>query len=233
MIGGIELFIVAAHEFKRLFKSTKAIIIVLTIFAISYYVAKFFKTLGEQFQAGIGTDQYAIGVLFVIFILGPLFTCGLCHDTISRERATRTMRFLVTKTSRPTIIIGKYLGIWLFWLCCIAASYILVAVVARHFIWLGVADGVLFISVIIGFYLLFSVLMPNPGITMFFGIVFALLFPIVSFYSMFSSAPYIAWFKYVTPYYYSTLGYYYIFINLLYAAILLMLSILLFSGRDL
>ncbi|MED4990769.1 MULTISPECIES: ABC transporter permease [Parageobacillus] len=229
----IGMWTICFHEFKGLFKSIKSIIIVAIIFGVTYWTADLMTTITDRLDVNTGKDGYATGIASIVFLLGFLFISSLSHDVINREVSTRTMRFLVTKTSRVKIIIGKYLGIWLFWFFCIFTSFVLIAFVSKNFLWWGILECMGFISVAIAYNLVFSVIFPKPAITMFFGVVFALAFPVLSFLVIHSNNVFISWFKFFTPYYYALLGDFYILVNFVYAIGLLMLGIVLFNRRDL
>lgn len=227
------MWTICFHEFKGLFKSIKSIIIIAIIFGVTYWTADLMTTLKDQLDVHAGKDGYATGIASIVFLLGFLFISSLSHDVINREVSTRTIRFLVTKTSRVNIIIGKYLGMWLFWFFCIFTSFVLVAFISKKFLWWGILECMGFISVAIAYNLIFSIIFPKPAVTMFFGIVFALVFPALSFWIIFSSNGAISWLKFFTPYYYALLGNFYVFINFIYAIGVLMLGVVLFRRRDL
>ncbi|MGM0890636.1 MAG: hypothetical protein ACQEW5_27835 [Bacillota bacterium] len=227
------MWAICFNEFKGHFKSVKSIIVIAIIFGMTYLLADFMTNAADQLKLGVGSDGYAIGTLFVVFGLGFLFISGLSHDLINREISTRTMRFLATKTTRIKILLGKYLGVWFFWFFCILSSYILISFISKDFLWLGFIDCMGFISVALALNLIFSILLSKPSVSMFFGIIFALVFPVISLWSIYGDRDYISWFKFLTPYYYSTLGSYFIFINLFYAAALLFIATELFKRRDL
>ncbi|ANF38671.1 ABC transporter permease subunit [Bacillus velezensis] len=220
-------------EFKSLFKSVKSIITIAILFAVSYLVADLMESVSKIEDLGLDSNGYAMGIFSIVFLIGLLLISGLSHDIINREINMRTMRFLVTKSSRLKILLGKFFGIWLFWLFCIIASYILISFVSKEFFWSGVAECMTFITVGISFTILFSVVIPKPGVSMFFSIIFSLVFPAISLWALFSSNGWISWFKYLTPFYYSYLGGYFILINLVYATIILYVAIVLFKRRDL
>lgn len=227
------MWAICFNEFKGLFKSIKSIIVIAIIFGVTYLMADFMTAAADQLDFNVGNDGYAIGTLLIVFILGFLFIFGLSHDLINREVSMRTIRFLVTKTPRTKILLGKYLGVWLFWFFCIFVSYVLIAFVSKNFLWKGIVDCMTFLSVALALNLIFSIIFPKPAISMFFGIIFALVFPLISFWAIYDDNKYISWFKFITPYYYSTLGSYYILINLVFAAVLLLLAIGLFKRSDL
>ncbi|AOY05441.1 hypothetical protein BKN48_08845 [Bacillus subtilis] len=227
------MWTICLREFKSLFKSVKSIITIVILFAISYLVADLMESVSQFDDLGLDSNGYAMGVFSIVFLFGLLLISGLSHDIINREISLRTMRFLVTKTSRSKILLGKFFGVWLFWFFCIIASYILITLVSKEFFWLGVAECMTFITVGISLTILFSVIISKPGVSMFFSIIFSLIFPGLSLWALFSSNGWISWFKYLTPFYYSYLGDYFILINLVYAAIMLYVAIALFKRRDL
>jgi ABC-2 type transport system permease protein len=228
------MWAICLNEFKGHFKSIKSLIVVATIFGITYLSADLMENLSGQIDIrGAGNDVYAIGTILIVYLLGFFFITGLSHDQINREVTSRTIRFLVTKTSKTNILLGKYIGILFFWLFCMSVSFILISLVSKDFLWLGLLDCMTFLSVALALNLIFSIILPKPAMSMFFGIIFALLFPALSVWSIYTDRFYISWFKFITPYYYSSLGEYYILINLIYAACLLLLAIWLFKRRDL
>ncbi|GGE64027.1 ABC transporter permease [Priestia taiwanensis] len=227
------MWAICTHEFKSYFKSIKSLIIIAIFAGTAYLIADFFAEYKEIIPPEIGNDVYAFGTVFVVYFLGSLFIAAISHDVINREISSRTMRFLVTKTTRTNIILGKFLGGWLFWLFCITASFAIIFIMSHKFLWKGLLECMVFISVALAINLLFSILLPKPGLSMFFGIVFGLVFPALSFAAIYSENIYINWLKLITPYYYTDLGGYYPLINILYAGLLVFLSLILFKRRDL
>jgi ABC-2 type transport system permease protein len=222
------------HEFKSLFKSFKTLAIIGIIFGSSYLLAdvmgQFMQELGTE---EIGKNGYAAGLMILIVFFGLFFVSGLSHDTINREVSSRTMRFLVTKTSRTKIIIGKFLGISLFWTLCLFISFLLISSFSKEFLWLSFAESIIFITFSISLIVLVSVAFPRPAVTMFFGIILALLFPAISFWAIATSNPLVSWFKFLSPYYYIYLGGSYITVPVVMTVLLLVISIFLFKRSDL
>ncbi|MBM7583714.1 ABC-2 type transport system permease protein [Bacillus pakistanensis] len=228
------MWAICLNEFRGHFKSIKSLIVVAMIFGITYLSADLMETVSSKIDIGsVGNDVYAIGTILIVYLLGFFFITGLSHDQINREVTSRTIRFLVTKTSKTNILLGKYIGILFFWLFCMTVSFILISLVSKDFLWLGLLDCMTFLSVALALNLIFSIILPKPAISMFFGIIFALLFPALSVWSIYTDRFYVSWFKFFTPYYYSSLGEFYILINLVYAGCLLLLAIWLFKRRDL
>ncbi|MBA4536340.1 ABC transporter permease subunit [Bacillus aquiflavi] len=228
------MWAICFNEFKGHFKSIKSIIVIAIIFGVTFLSADFMTNVAVQLELEeLGTDRFAIGAFFMIFVFGFIFITGLSHDLINREVSTRTMRFLVTKTSRTKILLGKYFGVWLFWLFCIFTSFILITIISKNFLWSGIIENMIFISAALALNLIFSILIPKPSVSMFFGIVFALVFPVISFWAIYDERLFIHWFKFFTPYYYSTIGHSYFLINIGYTVVLLLIAIKLFERRDL
>ncbi|MFS0905926.1 hypothetical protein AB3N02_23155 [Priestia aryabhattai] len=84
----------------------------------------------------------------------------------------------------------------------------------------------------ISFVLMLSALMPNPTHTMFLSLILSLVLPVLSEWSMFSSKEYIAWFKYVTPYYYLELEKGYLTVLFIFAAFCLCTALWSFKRRE-
>ncbi|MFO6497570.1 MULTISPECIES: ABC transporter permease [Bacillus] len=229
------MWTICLNECKSLFKSVKSLIMIVLIFWVSYKVADLIKSAPTEAvrEMGLGENPYEAGISVIVFLFGFLLVSGLSHDMISREVHSRTIRFLVTKTSHSKIILGKFLGVLLFWFLCITVSFILVMMVSKSFLGLGAVECMAFLAAAIALNLLFSVIFSKPGMTMFFAVVFSLLFPAVSYWAINSQNAMISWFQYVTPYYYSDLGGCFSLINLVYAAVALSGAIVILKRRDL
>lgn len=221
------------HEFKSLFKSIKALVIIAIIFGISYWTAGLMGTIANRFDVHDAENGSGAGIASIVFLLGFLFIAALSHDIMNREISTRTIRFLVTKNSRTNIVIGKYIGMWLFWFFCIFVSFMLIFLVSKNFLWWGLLECISFISVAIAYNLLFSIIIPKPTATMFFGVVFSLLFPAFSLWIINSSNQAVNWLKFFTPYYYALLGHFYTLMNVVYAIFVIGIGIILFNKKDL
>jgi ABC-2 type transport system permease protein len=173
-----------------------------------------------------------VGLLALILLFGQLFVMGLSHDTINRETNERTMRFLVTRTSRTSIIFGKFLGIWLFWFVCLTVSFLLISIFAQKIDAFIFSQTMSLLTYQIALTFLFSVLIPKPGFTMFLGIVVGLVFPIIGFWVSFTSNVWVSWIKFITPYYYLTREDYTFLVIVLLAGVMLMIAILIFKRRE-
>ncbi|WP_173224351.1 ABC transporter permease subunit [Paenibacillus alba] len=107
-----------------MFKSFKSVAIILLFVVVSMSIAKFVQN-NQALLEGFGnqSNPYLSGMRFLINVLGFLFVLTHSHDFLNREIENQTIRFLVTKTSKMAIVIGKYLGIFLFWMTCVGISF--------------------------------------------------------------------------------------------------------------
>lgn len=105
---------ITKKEFFQLFKSVKSIIMIVVLLVSSYYFAKYTERLVPILELEQTSSWYAGGLLIILLLFGPLFVMSLSHDVLNRELSERTMRFLVTKTSKANILFGKFLGVWIF-----------------------------------------------------------------------------------------------------------------------
>ncbi|MCR8848301.1 ABC transporter permease [Rossellomorea sp. SC111] len=227
------MFAIGKREFLKLFKGIKSIIIILILVATSYYSAKFSNLLLslEEFSPEDSDKIEYAGLLILLLFLGQLFVMGLSHDAMNRETHDRTIRFLVTRTSRLSILLGKFSGIVLFWLVCVAASFLII------FFMTGTMDPLSFFQTMslliyqIALTILLSTLIPKPAFTMFLSIVIGLAFPIVSLWLAFTSNSYVSWLKFLTPFYYLEEDYMFLLILPL-AAVMIIISHLVFKRRE-
>lgn len=226
------MWTICIRECKELFKGFRPIIIIGILVALSYLSAR----LADAFPAIEDVskqDSYTLGLTFSIFILGLLFVFTLSHDTINREVQTRTMRFLVTKTSRNKILIGKLLGILFFWIIIVLLCLTLITFYAKTFYFKTLVECVLFLFYAICAALLLSTIVKRTGQSMFLGISISLLLPALTGWAVLTDKFYIQWFKYISPYYYFDLDNPFKLIILVLAGILLALTLFFFKRKDL
>ncbi|WP_269091796.1 ABC transporter permease [Priestia megaterium] len=228
----LKMWAISIKEFQSLFKSIKSIIVILIVCGASYGIAYVVSQFGGQLTSAQIQDGANGGILLMLLGFGPLFISSLSHNVINQEIKARTARFLVTKTSRERIVLGKFLGICCFWLVCISISFLLIAFISHHFSFFTFLECLLFTMCMISFVLMLSALMPNPTHTMFLSIILSLVLPVLSEWSMFSSKEYIAWFKYVTPYYYLELEKGYLTVLFIFAAFCLCTALWSFKRRE-
>ncbi|MCT2346626.1 ABC transporter permease [Niallia taxi] len=228
------MFEIGKREFLQLCKGVKSVLIILLFLVTSYYSAKFAEPLAEvtEMTAKEAAQAHVAGLMFLILIFGQLFVTSLSHDSINREIHERTMRFLVTKTTRLSILLGKFLGIWMFWFVSLFLSYLIISIITKKVSILMFSQTMSLLTFQVAFVLLLSVLIRSPGITMFFGIISSLIFPIIGGWLMLTSNPAISWLKYITPYYYMEKEDYKFLIIFVFAAVLIYLADLVFKRKE-
>lgn len=228
------MYIIGKIEFISLFKGIKSVIIVMMLLATSYYSAKFsdLLTSGMELTAKETENIHTVGLLTLIVLFGQLFVMGLSHDSLNRETHERTIRFLVTRTSRTSIILGKFLGIWLFWLICLMISFLLISIFSQKIDVFIFSQIMSLLTYQIGLTILLSVLIPKPGFTMFLGIMVGLAFPIIGFWVSFTSNVWVSWMKFINPYYYLIREDYTFLVIVLFAGIMLVIANLIFKRRE-
>ncbi|UQZ73949.1 hypothetical protein C2I17_04850 [Niallia circulans] len=225
---------IGKREFLQLFKGFKSILLILVFLVTSYYSAKFADGIAEAMEltAQEAGEAHLVGLLFLVMFFGHLFVASLSHDSINKEIRERTMRFLVTKTTRFSIIVGKFLGIWMFWFVCLFLSFLIIALTTEKIDFLVFTQTMSLLTLQISFILLMSVLINKPGATMFLGILGGILLPILGGWFVLTSNPAISWLKYVSPFYYLDLNEYSFLVLLVVAGILIYLTNLLFKRRE-
>lgn len=226
------MWVICFRECKELFKGVRPIIIIGILVGMSYLFARLaniFPAIDEFSKQ----DTYTLGLNLPIYLFGLLFVFTLSHDVINREIETRTMRFLVTKTSRNKIVFGKLLGMLSFWLIIVIVCLVFITIFAKTFYLKTLFECMLFLFYAICAALLLSTLIKRTGQSMFLGIAISLLLPVLTGWAMFTDKFYVQWFKYLSPYYYFDLDQPFKLIILLIAGILLTLSLFFFKRKDL
>ncbi|UNK20669.1 hypothetical protein MNQ98_11925 [Paenibacillus sp. N3/727] len=228
------MYVIGKREFISLFKGIKSIMIIVIFLVTSYYSAKFSNLLmsGIELTAREAENIYTVGLLTLLLLFGQLFVMGLSHDSINREIHERTIRFLVTRTSRTSIIFGKFFGIWLFWFICLTISFLVTSIFAQRIDVFIYSQTMSLLTYQIALTLLLSVLIPKPGFTMFLGIMVGLSFPIIGFWVSVTSNVWVSWMKFITPYYYLNRENYSFLMIIFLAGIMLFIANLIFKRRE-
>jgi ABC-2 type transport system permease protein len=226
---------VTIHEFRKQIKSIKSILVILIIISITIGVASVAGKYKSLIEMAGGSNVYTLGLTMTILIAGPLFTLSLSHNIINEEIRTRTIRFIATKTSRTNIVIGKYLGIVLFWLVCLVLSMLLISLFSHSIYINKIMISFAFILYFIGLTVLLSTLISNPIMTNLLGITLSIVMTILGLWGTLSNNIFLKIFSYVTPYHYfiheqnTILAY----IPILFSLLFVILSVILFRKRDL
>ncbi|MFS0645349.1 hypothetical protein [Siminovitchia sp. 179-K 8D1 HS] len=228
------MYVISKREFFSLFKSIKSILIIGILLLTAYYSAKFSNVLLNviEFTPEEMEHIHTLGLLTLLFLFGQLFVMGLSHDCMNRETRERTMRFLVTRTSRASILYGKFFGIALFWFVCVAISFIIISIFSKQFAVFIFSQTMSLLIYQIALTVLLSVLIPKPGITMFLGTIIGLAFPIFGLWVTFTSNGWVSWIKFITPFYYLEREDYTIAVILLFASLMLLIAHLIFKRRE-
>ncbi|PFG12431.1 ABC transporter permease subunit [Bacillus sp. es.036] len=226
---------IGIREFQNLFKSIRSIIIILFIFSVTLGIAKLISNYKEVFsEVGLDGDIYMGGLVLLIIAAGPLFVASLSHSAINQEIHSRTIRFLATKVSREKIVLGKFLGIALYWVVCILVASLLILPFTKGFYFNQFMESLIFILYFVGLAIFLSTLITKPGMTMFLGIILAILLPIIGLWSLGSENLIIDLLSYLTPYYYYySLGeHIYTYVVLIFPILFVLGSLLLIRKKD-
>ncbi|TGV30244.1 hypothetical protein EN829_037570 [Mesorhizobium sp. M00.F.Ca.ET.186.01.1.1] len=226
------MWAICRHEYFRLFKSIKSLITIAFIVGVSYWVSDLVNQAATLIPQQELAKGHALGVFVLIMLLGPLFVFSLSHDVINRELAGRTIRFLVTRTSRNKIILGKFLGILCFWLSCLVITFGVVLATVHTFDAKTFLHCLSLLVYCISLALFLSFAVPRPSYTMFLGIVVAMLLPGLGLWSTFSEQPAAQWIAYLTPFTYLEKGGAWVGVIWGYVVLFLGASMYLFQRRD-
>lgn len=225
---------IAGKEFKSLSKSIKSIIIILLILSATLGIAKILNIFeGQLKDMGLGDNPYNAGLMIITFLLGPLFVFVLSHNTINEEINSRTIRFLVTKTSRTNIVLGKFIGILLFWTTIIFITVVSLGVYTGEFYFSNIHECITFLSYFITLAILLSIIIDNPIFSNFIGLAVSLTISVIGIWSTFSDKILLNILSYVTPYYYFKDDNGLMYITLLLSVLFIIASLYLIKRRDL
>ncbi|MDP9726516.1 ABC-2 type transport system permease protein [Priestia aryabhattai] len=225
---------ICLREFKSLFKSLRSVIIILIIVGVTVGAASFLSNFKGDLS-GLGLDNvYVAGLLLLNLIVGPLFVTSLSHDIINKESQSRTIRFLLPKTSRDKIVIGKFMGISLFWFFCFLISILLIVPFSKGFYFKELIQAIIFITYFTSLTLLLSSIINQPRMSMFVGIVCSIVIPVIGLWSSVShSNVFINIVGYLTPYFYFTNeNHYLIYVVPGFTLLFLLLSLIIFRKKD-
>lgn len=228
------MFAIGKKEFSSLFQSIMSLLMIALLLVTSYYSAKFsdLLTVSAGLSASEAEDIHTAGLLFLLVGFGQLFVMGLSHDTINRELHERTMRFLVTRTSRISIVLGKYLGIWLFWFVCILISFLIISLFSLKIDLFIFSQAIALVTFQIALAVLLSVLIPKPSYTMFLGVLLGIALPILGVWVAFTNNLWVSWLKFVSPYYYLINDDYSFLVIFGLAGLVLAVALALFNRRE-
>lgn len=229
---------IVKQEFLDAFKSIRSILIILFITYISYQSASILRDnplLVQEF-VDLGGDEsavYTIASALVVLVFGFLFAFAISHDVINKEVELKTIRLLVTKQSRWQVVLGKFLGIFLFWAVVISVSFLIMTIIAGKWFTKDYVTALLLVFYMTSFVLLISTLIPKSKLTMFLGILFGIMLPIIGINAMFSDKWYMLLFKYILPYKYVAESAGWLVIPFVIGLVYIAISILWMKRKDL
>lgn len=229
------MFAITLREFKSLFQSIRAIIIIVVLFGVTAGSAKLVSQFkGSLSGLGLGDNAYIIGLTLLLFLAAPLFVTSISHSTVNKEMESKTIRFLATKTSRENIILGKFLGNLSFWVLCLSIALLLITPFSKSFYFVDWIQSIIFVSYFIGLSLFLSTLVNNSSLTMFAGIIISIALPVIGMWSLLSKNVIVDTIAYLTPYfYYTNENTSYTYLVLIHTVVFLILSLIIFKRRDL
>lgn len=231
------MFTVSLREFKNLFTSIRSIIIIIILFGVSIGSAKLIQLFEPSLSSlGLGEDIYTMGFMLLLILVAPLFITTLSHNTVNKEIDSRTVRFIATKTPRYNIILGKFIGTFLFWLVCITVSLLLITLFSKSFSISILIESLIFVTYFIGLTQLLSTIITKPSLTLFLGMMISIALPILGLWSTVTEHFYIKIFGYISPYFYylqleNNNGM--LYFVLLFPVLFILLSLLIFRKKDL
>lgn len=221
---------VAKNEFFNLIKSVKAVIIILIFVLFSFYISNFLIKSSEL-NARQGAVYSSLRLL--VFVMGYLFASILSHNTINREIEQRTGRLIVTKISRNSFWLGKFVGNLMFWFVCITSSYILISIMSNQ---LDVTVYFMTLSIMLYFValvLLVSTVIDKTSMSNFVGLFLGIAMPGIGMWVTLDEKNVLGFAKYVFPYFYILKGGAFMLIPVLIAMIWLLISLIIIRKKEL
>lgn len=227
------MFSIALKEWRDLCRGLRPLFLIVVFSGAAYLTAQAAEAIPEGFEALTqGEDPYAIGLSASVLSFGLLFVLTMSHHAVNKELESSTIRFLVTKTSRANILMGKLIGTMLFWSMIVFISTLITAYLAEQFYFILFIELLIFLFYCVSAALLISVIIQSSSLSMFTAVISAFALPLLSFWAILTENAYINWFKFLTPYYYFQFDFFYMVFPFLLGFILLTLAGRIFQGRD-
>lgn len=221
------------REFNYLCKGIKSVVLLSLFVGFTYMIASLSDYFPFLTQNTESSSSLSGGLKFLILFFGFIFVSMVSHDTINKEIDTQTIRFLVTKTSRISIVLGKFLGILSFWILVTTLSYIPAVLKAQHIDFFDYLKLIQYLFVMVSVTIFLSSVVVKPFYSLLFGLCFGVVYPAVGMVSMIKEGfiwdqiRYISLFNYIKD---TNGGLYFPFMA---SALLVILSIIVFQRRDL
>jgi ABC-2 type transport system permease protein len=170
------MYTIMWKEFFSLLKSFKSIAVVAFFILVTFIISRFLNKLPFQFIDG-NMSPYLLSIRFLVGAFGFLFGLALSHDILNREIESQTIRYLVTKIPRAQLIIGKSLGVYLFWIVSITISFLIISYYARSFFLFSYVQLLSFMAYVLGLTILLSFFIRKTTYSMFISVILGILLP--------------------------------------------------------
>ncbi len=221
---------VAKNEFLNLIKSVKAVIVILVFVLFSFYISNF---LIKSSHLNTGKAAAYSSLRLLVFVLGYLFASILSHNTINREIEQRTGRLIVTKISRKSFLLGKFIGNLMFWFVSITVSYILISIMSNQ------QDGEVYFMTLstmiyfVGLVLLLSTAVNKTSMSNFLGVFLGIAIPGIGIWITLDEKHILGFTKYIFPYFYILKGGAFMLIPDLIAIIWVIIALIIIKRKEL
>jgi len=231
------MFHIAQREFIDSFKSIRSILIILFITFVSYQSANFLYE-NQEFVSeliDIGESEgaiYSLATTFIFIVFGFLFVFAISHNVINKELELKTIRLLVTKVSRIDIVVGKLIGMLLFWISIILVTYGIIFLFAPANYLRELSETVVLFFYIVTFVLFMSTIITKSLLSMFLGVFLSIIFPILGLLSTVFDKWYFILFKYILPFYYLDNVTFHLVFPVLIGCLFIILAITVMERRD-
>lgn len=224
---------VVRNELLKLFKSIKSIIIILIFVLVSYFISNLLKSNVYGLNIS-GNNSFYSSIRLLVFMLGYIFASTLSHNVINEEIELQTIRLVITKISKSKFFIGKFLGVFIFWILCITTSFSIISVLANTFniyiFLMLIVCMFYFISLIF----LLSTIIKKQALSNFIGIILGFIIPISGMWATLADKNiFFKIFKYLFPYHYLINQGFYILVPAIIGIALFLLSLQIFIRKDL
>ncbi|KAF1296072.1 hypothetical protein BAU15_12395 [Enterococcus sp. JM4C] len=220
---------VATEELRRMLRSPKAIVIILIFTLFSYGMSSHITAIAGRGDSAMTANYSSLRLL--VFVFGYLFVSVVSHNCINEEIESGSIKFILSKINRQQFVLGKFVGITLFWLICIGISFITLSVLALQFHFSLLLTLMSVIIFYISLCIFISVVITKTSLTNFLGLIIGIALPIIGLWCTFSTKWY-SIFKYLFPYEYIVSGGIFIVIPLLLSGVFLGFSIKLFKRNE-
>src|SRR5699024_1570977 len=173
-----------------------------------------------------------LATTFIFIVFGFLFVFAISHNVINKELELKTIRLLVTKVSRIDIVVGKLIGMLLFWISIILVTYGIIFLFAPANYLRELSETVVLFFYIVTFVLFMSTIITKSLLSMFLGVFLSIIFPILGLLSTVFDKWYFILFKYILPFYYLDNVTFHLVFPVLIGCLFIILAITVMERRD-